>query len=109
MAAVACGNLIACLVALPMALPIADSNAVDWFLVLFLGVFQIAVAYIFLIRGLQGMGALEVSLLLLLEPVLNPIWAWLVLGERPDRVGADRGDGDLDRHGGQGVVGEPGA
>ena len=29
------------------------------------------------------MRAFEASLLLLLEPVLNPIWAWLVHGERP--------------------------
>ncbi len=29
------------------------------------------------------MPALEASLLLLLEPVLNPIWAWLVHGEQP--------------------------
>ena len=29
------------------------------------------------------MTALEAVLLLLLEPVLNPIWAWLVHGERP--------------------------
>jgi len=80
---VTCGNLIACLVALPMAFPMTESTAVDWLLVLFLGVFQIAVAYVFLIRGMGGVGALEVSLLLLLEPVLNPIWAWLVHGEQP--------------------------
>ena len=42
-----------------------------------------SVAYIFMIRGVRGVGALEVSLLLLLEPVLNPIWAWLVHGEQP--------------------------
>jgi drug/metabolite transporter (DMT)-like permease len=29
--------------------------------------------------------ALEASLLMLLEPVLNPMWAWLVHGERPSR------------------------
>jgi drug/metabolite transporter (DMT)-like permease len=28
-------------------------------------------------------GAFEASLLLLGEPVLNPLWAWLVHGERP--------------------------
>jgi drug/metabolite transporter (DMT)-like permease len=27
--------------------------------------------------------ALEASLILLIEPVLNPVWAWLVHGERP--------------------------
>ena len=29
------------------------------------------------------MPALEASLLLLLEPVLNPVWAWIAHGERP--------------------------
>jgi drug/metabolite transporter (DMT)-like permease len=68
---------------MPMAFPVAQSTATDWLLVAFLGVFQIAVAYIFMIRGVRGVGALEVSLLLLLEPVLNPVWAWLVHGEQP--------------------------
>jgi drug/metabolite transporter (DMT)-like permease len=81
--AVTVGNLIACLVALPMAFPMTEPTAVDWLLVLFLGVFQIAIAYVFLIRGMGRVGALEVSLLLLLEPVLNPVWAWLVHGEQP--------------------------
>jgi drug/metabolite transporter (DMT)-like permease len=31
----------------------------------------------------RRLSALEVSLLLLLEPVLNPMWAWLVQRERP--------------------------
>ena len=49
--------------------------------------FQIGLAYGCLIEGLRGVPALEASLLLLLEPVLNPVWAWMVHGERPD-VGA---------------------
>jgi drug/metabolite transporter (DMT)-like permease len=66
-----------------MALPVVSSRPVDWVMVASLGVFQIALAYVFLIRGLRQVTALEASLLLLLEPVLNPIWAWLVHGERP--------------------------
>jgi drug/metabolite transporter (DMT)-like permease len=27
--------------------------------------------------------AIETSLLILLEPALNPLWAWLLAGERP--------------------------
>jgi DME family drug/metabolite transporter len=77
------GNVIAALGCLPMALPVVSSRPVDWALVAGLGVFQIALAYVFLIRGLRQVTALEASLLLLLEPVLNPIWAWLVHGERP--------------------------
>jgi len=77
------GNVIACLVCLPLALPVESSRPADWLVIAYLGVFQIALAYVFLIRGLRQVPALEASLLLLLEPVLNPIWAWLAHGERP--------------------------
>jgi drug/metabolite transporter (DMT)-like permease len=81
--AVACGNLIAFLACLPAALPLVDVSRLDLAIILYLGVFQIAGAYYFLTRGLRAVPALEASLLLLLEPVLNPLWAWLVHGERP--------------------------
>jgi drug/metabolite transporter (DMT)-like permease len=77
------GNVIACLVCLPLALPVESSRPMDWAVIVYLGVFQIALAYVFLIRGLRQVPALEASLLLLLEPVLNPIWAWMAHGERP--------------------------
>jgi drug/metabolite transporter, DME family len=34
-------------------------------------------------KGMAGVPALEASLLLLLEPVLNPVWSWVVHGEAP--------------------------
>ncbi len=77
------GNIFAALLCLPLSLPLAGSRPTDWAMVAFLGVFQIGVAYLFLIRGLERVSAFEASLLLLLEPVLNPIWTWLVHGERP--------------------------
>lgn len=77
------GNVFAALGCLPMALPLESSQPTDWLLVAVLGVFQIALAYVFLLRGLEKVGAFEASLLLLLEPVLNPLWAWMVHGERP--------------------------
>ena len=80
---VVCGNLIAFLSCLPAALPARFPGALDVAIVLYLGVFQISGAYYFLTRGLRTVPALEASLLLLLEPVLNPLWAWLVHGERP--------------------------
>ena len=82
-AAVVAGNLIACLVTIRAALPILDSTAVDWAAVSFLGIFQIAIAYVFLVHGVRTVGALEASLLILLEPVLSPVWAWMIHGERP--------------------------
>ena len=50
---------------------------------LFLGVFQIALAYVFFVRGLQHVTATEASLTGMLEPVANPIWVFLVLAEVP--------------------------
>jgi len=81
--AVACGNLVAFLACLPMALPVKAATGLDAPLILYLGVFQIGGAYFFLTRGLRSVPVLEASLLLLLEPVLNPVWAWIVHGERP--------------------------
>ena len=77
------GNVFAAAACLPMALPIVTTRPADWVLVGYLGIFQIGIAYLFLIRGLQRVRAFEASLLLFLETVLNPVWAWLVHGERP--------------------------
>ncbi len=82
-AAVVSGNLTAFLVALPMALPLGTHGAVDWAVVIYLGVFQIAVAYILVTSALRHIPALEASLILLIEPTLNPVWAWVFQGERP--------------------------
>jgi DME family drug/metabolite transporter len=77
------GSVFAFVFCLVPALPVAESRPSDWLGIAFLGLFQIAFAYVFLIRGVRRVPALEASLLLLLEPVLNPIWAWLAHGERP--------------------------
>jgi drug/metabolite transporter (DMT)-like permease len=80
------GNALACGVSLPFALPLAGGEATDWLVVAYLGAFQVALAYVWMARGLRRLPALEVSLLLLLEPVLSTGWAWLVLGERPGNL-----------------------
>jgi len=46
-------------------------------------VVQIGLAYWLFTRGLRALRAIEVSLLALLEPVLNPLWTWLLHDERP--------------------------
>lgn len=83
LAAAAAGNLVAFVVVLPWAWPIPAAGALDWLTLGWLGVFQIGLAYLFLTRGLGRVAALEASLLLLVEPVLNPLWTWLVHNENP--------------------------
>ena len=82
-AAAACGNLIVFLLCLPGALPLAAGRPVDWLIVVYLGVFQLGLAYVFLSRAITRVPALEASLFLLVEPVLSPVWAWLAHGETP--------------------------
>jgi len=82
-AVVVAGNLIAFLVGLPFALPVEAARPVDWAIVAGLGIVQIGVAYVFLTRAFRHVPALEASVLLLLEPALNPLWALILNGERP--------------------------
>jgi drug/metabolite transporter (DMT)-like permease len=84
-ATVAVGNLLACVIALPLALPVARVGAGDVAIVLYLGVFQIGLAYFFVTRAMRRVGALEAAVILLAEPALNPVWAWLAHGETPGR------------------------
>jgi drug/metabolite transporter (DMT)-like permease len=82
-AAVASGNLTAFLVTLPLALPVGTHSLADWSVLLYLGVFQIALAYVLVTSAISRIPALEASMILLIEPALNPIWAWLMQGEVP--------------------------
>jgi drug/metabolite transporter (DMT)-like permease len=58
-------------------------TAVDIATVLFLGIVQIGIAYMLMSRALKHVGALEASILLMVEPALNPLWSWLMHGETP--------------------------
>lgn len=81
--AVVAGNVIAFVTCLPWALPVQGGRASDGLALVYLGVFQIGIAYLSLTAGIRKVRALDAVLLLLLEPVLNPVWAWLVHGEVP--------------------------
>ncbi|HWR54202.1 MAG TPA: DMT family transporter [Bryobacteraceae bacterium] len=82
-ATVVVGNLMAFGISLPMALPISSVSASDVGVLLYLGMFQVGLAYWCMTRGLRHVPAFEAATLMLIEPVLNPVWAWLVHGERP--------------------------
>jgi drug/metabolite transporter (DMT)-like permease len=82
-AALVWGNAIAALAALPFWWRGPPATPADLAIVAYLGVFQLGLAYLIFTRGVTGTPAIEASLLVLLEPVLNPIWTFLVAGERP--------------------------
>jgi DME family drug/metabolite transporter len=82
-ATVVAGNVLACLLALPMALPAPAPHLADGLVILYLGAVQIGLAYLMMSTAMPHVPALEASTILLVEPALNPLWAWLVHGERP--------------------------
>lgn len=55
----------------------------DLFGLTFLGVVQIGFAYLLFGFGVAHVQALEASLIGMLEPVLNPVWVFVFLGETP--------------------------
>ena len=83
LAPVALGNLLAFLIALPLALPATGFRNSDVAVILYLGVVQIGLAYFLLTRAVRYVPAFEATVVLLLEPVMNPVWAWLVHHEKP--------------------------
>lgn len=71
-----------CLVLLPLALPLTSKlEVVQWVWIATLGVIQMAVPYVLFAWGLKTITAQEGALITLLEPVLNPLWVWVVWGE----------------------------
>ncbi len=82
-AAVVAGCFLAAAAAACFVFPLDQATTSDWLIVVYLGVFQIGLAYYFITQGIRMLSALETSLLLLVEPVFAPIWAWLLLAEHP--------------------------
>jgi drug/metabolite transporter (DMT)-like permease len=79
------GNFLLALLTLPAgvtAIPIM--TALDWFAVSFLGIFQIGFSYILFIKGVNaGVRPLDASIIGFIEPLLNPVWVFIFVGERP--------------------------
>jgi drug/metabolite transporter, DME family len=83
MATVALGNVLAFLICIPAALPVHTIPTMDVAEILYLGIFQIGLAYFLLGAGVRHIPAVEAGTLLLAEPAFNPVWTWLFHGERP--------------------------
>lgn len=81
--AVTWGNLVIVLALAPFIAPgFHISSRSGWTLML-MGVFQIGLAYALFVKGIKYVTATEASLTGMIEPVANPIWVFLFLGEKP--------------------------
>ena len=78
------GNIVTFLIGLPFILR-SSPNAAGWLGLVLLGVFQLGCSYILYAEAIKHVTALEAILIPILEPVLNPIWVFLMLSERPGK------------------------
>lgn len=76
------GNLLAFLLMLPfMGRP--EITVVNIGIILFMGIFQLGLAYILYAAAIPYVPALEATIITVLEPILNPVWVMLLYGEKP--------------------------
>jgi drug/metabolite transporter (DMT)-like permease len=77
--------LIASLVFIVLGFPsiLKESQTVtNWLSIAYLGIFQIGLAFILFTKGIRLIPVLEANLIGTLEPILNPGWVFLFVGER---------------------------
>ena len=81
------GNILIVILMIPLLMRNPPQpNGRDIFAILFLGIFQIGIAYILFTRGIaEGVRSLDASIIGFIEPLLNPVWVYLFLGEKPSR------------------------
>jgi drug/metabolite transporter (DMT)-like permease len=48
-----------------------------------MAIFQLGIPYVLFIKGLRTVPTTDAALITLVEPILNPIWVWLFVGEVP--------------------------
>lgn len=77
------GNLLAGAIGLPFMLTSPPPDAASIGALLVLGVFQLGLPYLLYAYSIKRVTALEAVLIPVIEPVLNPVWVLLFLGERP--------------------------
>jgi len=77
------GNLLCVVIGFPALVSAPALPATGWAALLALGVVQLGLSYLLYARAIKHVTALEAVLIPVLEPVLNPVWVMLTLGERP--------------------------
>lgn len=78
------GNLLTVLCGLPF-LGEGSPGAAGCLVLLAMGIFQIGLSYVLYSLAIKRVSALEAAIVTMIEPLLNPLWVFLLLGEGPGR------------------------
>ena len=82
-ASIVLGNVIVAVAGAPFMFQAPSLGEDGLWRLLLLGTVQLGLPYVFYATAIKQVSALEATLIPLLEPVLNPLWVMLALGERP--------------------------
>lgn len=77
------GNLLAFLIGLPWIIGAPALPTNGWIALVLLGALQLGLSYWLYARAIRHVTALEAVLIPVIEPLLNPLWVLLAMGERP--------------------------
>lgn len=76
------GNVLTFFIGLPFILSSSPGDS-GWMGIILLGVFQLGLSYVLYSVAIKYVKALEATIITMIEPILNPVWVFLLLGETP--------------------------
>jgi len=79
------GNWLAAVVALPFMVTNGMPSTESWIGMGLLGIVQLGFSYILYAKAIRHVSALEALLVPVIEPILNPVWVMLFIGETPQQ------------------------
>jgi drug/metabolite transporter (DMT)-like permease len=63
-----------------------SATPAEWLVIFLMGVFQMGLSYALFAKGMETTPPIKASVICALEPVLNPIWVFLLMGELPGKL-----------------------
>lgn len=76
------GNIITSIICLPFMFQTGPGTT-GWIFLTILGVLQLSIPYILYSKAIKHVSAIDAILIPVIEPLLNPVWVFLFLGETP--------------------------
>lgn len=77
------GNILTAVLMLPFAFHDIPADHTSWIALLLLGILQLGLPYILYSIAIKYATALEAVMIPFIEPILNPLWVLIFLGETP--------------------------
>jgi drug/metabolite transporter (DMT)-like permease len=78
------GNIMTAVISAPFMFGQLPRSS-DWVALFLLGIFQLGLAHIFFAAAIKRINALKSIMIPMIEPILNPVWVYLFLGEVPGK------------------------